>query len=349
MSTPNEAALLAEANRINYRLRSTFFYRKLKEYNTLAFPLAVAELYRGEHLYDWGDRAQWGIGEDAFTYVRDHPDLHLIQVFCHPRLIREHPTLLAYYRHVAALSQKAVGYLTKINVKVYETDAANRKSLRADRAFALARLFNEHISLIVDSSIQSLTREELYGILLTSTGAQIDGSWRNAIGEEAEKVVQRLLIKEAKERNLLAAFIPRIGTAIEVYDPDKLDEQLGNIERYRGFMLNNRTSVLFSSDPDVSLLDVHGNTACAIEVKGGADPAGALERYGAAKKSFEEARRITPGVPTLLIASCITTEVHSRIREDPVITSYYNLTEVLTEGAVAYDTLMNEIFGYLGA
>ncbi len=347
--SPDEAELLIEANRINYRLRSTFFYRKLKEYNTLSFPLAVAELYRGEHLYDWSGHASWGIGEDAYTFIRDHPDLHLIQVFCHPRLIREHPKLLAYYRNGAALSQKAVGYLASgINVKVYETDSENRAPLREDQALTLACLYNEHISLIVDSSIQSLTRDELFGLLLTSTGAQIDGSCRNAIGEEAEKVVQRLLVKETKDRNLLAALIPRVGTTIELHDPDKPDEQLSSIERYRGFVLNNRTSVLFSSDPDISLLDAHGHTACAIEVKGGADKAGALERYGAAKKSFEEARRVTPGVPTLLIASCITAEVHSRIKIDPLITSYYNLTEVLTEGAAAYTKLMDEVFGYLG-
>lgn len=53
-------------------------------------------------------------------------------------------------------------------------------------------------------------------------------------------------------------------------------------------MLSNHTSILFSSEPDISLLNNQGTTIGVIEVKGGADPAGALERYGAAKKSFEE-------------------------------------------------------------
>ena len=114
----DEAAQLLEANRINYRLRSTFFYRKLKEYNTLAFPLMIMQLYPVEHLYDWEGRAEWGIGEDAFSYVSGNSDLHLIQVFCHPRLLREHPQLLAYYRNIAALSQKAVGYWARVNVNV---------------------------------------------------------------------------------------------------------------------------------------------------------------------------------------------------------------------------------------
>lgn len=312
----DEAALLAEANRINYCLRSTFFYRKLKEYNTLAFPGMVAELFSVEHLYAWEERSEWNIGEDAYTYITGNSDFHLFQVFCHPKLIREYPRLLAYYRNIAALSQKSVGYLAKagVDVKKIETDTQNRLSLSEAQALTLVRLFNEHITLIVDSSIQSITKEELYGILLASTGAQIDGSWRNAIGEEAEKVVQRLLVKEVKERNLLAALIPQKGQAIELYDPIRIQEQLGQIERYRGVLLTNRTSILFSSDPDISLLDQNGATVCALEVKGGADPAGALERYGAAKKSFEEVRRTAPGVATLLLASCITPEVHHRIK-----------------------------------
>ena len=344
----DEAALLAEANRINYRLRSTFFYRKLKQYNTLGFPAMVANLYPVEQLYDWSDRAQWQIGEDAFIYVASHPVLHLIQVFCHPRLLREHPRLLAYYRNIAVLSQKGVGYLAGVDVKKYETDVENKYALDSAQAVALASVFNEHISLIVDSSIQSMTNDELHGILLTSTGAQIDGSWRNAIGEEAEKVVQRLLVKEARERNVLAALISRAGLTVEQYDPTNAQTQVSQIERYRGFLLTNGTSMLFSSDPDVSLLNAQGTTVCAIEVKGGADPAGALERYGAAKKSFEEARRVTPGVTTILVASCITAEVRVRIASDPTISSYYNLTEMLTERSPANARFMREVYNLVG-
>ncbi len=345
----DEAALLAEANRINYRLRSTFFYRKLKEYNTLNFPSMIAQLFRVEHLYNWDDRGQWGIGEDAYGYINGHADLHLFQVFCHPKLLREHSQLVAYYRNVAALSQKAVSYLVGVDVKRYETDIENRFPLSADRAVALARLFNEHITLIVDTSIQTLTKNELYGILLTSTGAQIDGSWRNAIGIEAEKVVQRLIVKEAVARGMIAALIPRLGHAVELFNAAEVEDQVGNIEQFRGILLTNQTSILFSSDPDVSLLNAAGETVAAMEVKGGADPAGALERYGAAGKSFAEARRTAPGVTTILVASCITPEVHTRIRHDTAISSYYNLTEILSEGAAAYEQFMDEVFTLLGA
>ncbi len=346
--TLDEASLLAEAIRINYRLRSTFFYRKLKEYNTLSFSLRIEALLPVDHLYSWEGQTNWGIGEDAFAYINECASLHLIQVFCHPRLIREHSTLVAYYRNIAALSQKAVKYLVGIDVKKIETDEENRYPLTEDKARKLAYLFNEHISLIIDSSIESITKEELYGILLTSTGSQIDGSWRNAIGEEAEKVVQRLLVKEAKERNLIAALIPRVGTTIDLYNPDKLEEQLGNIERYRGVLLVNHTSILFSSEPDVSLLSNQGTTVGVIEVKGGADPAGALERYGAAKKSFEESLRSNSAAKTILVASCITAQVHARIQNDSTISTYFNLTEILSEDSTKYDQFVQEVFSLLG-
>lgn len=339
--------LLAEAHRLNYRLRSTFFYRRLKEYRTLALPGILAGLLAVEHLYNWDDRAGWGIGEDAFTFIAGHPKLKLLQVFCHPKALREYPALLAYYRNIAVLSQKAVSYLIGVNVEKYETTDENPRLLPDGQSLLLARLFNEHISLIIDSSLQSLTEEELSALLFASTGAQIDGSWRNAIGDEAEKVVQRLLIKEAMERGLLSALMPRAGSAPEPYHPEEQEAQFSDVGRYRGIMLSNQTSLLFSSEPDVALIGKTGQTLGVIEIKGGADPAGALERYGAAKKSFDQVLRHTPDAATFLVASCITPEVQQRIAGDASIFAYYNLTELVSE-PVRYQQFMNQLFSLLG-
>lgn len=322
--------LLLEAHQINYRLRSTFFYRKLKEYNVLTFPSRVADI--ASALYNWDQRADWGISEDAFTYISQHEHLKLIQVFCHPRLLSEYPALIAYYRNIAALSQKSVSYLIGVNVAKYEADQDNKRSLNDTQISSLVRLFNEHMSLIIDSSLQSFTEQELQGLLLASTGAQIDGAWRNAIGEEAEKVVQRLLVKEAVKLGLLSAFITRNGTQMtEPFTPEHLEAQLGNIESYRGIVLNNQTSILFSSEPDIRLLGKHGTTVGVIEVKGGTDPAGALERYGAAKKSFEDTLRTAPQAKTILVASCITPEALQRIDQDTTVFRYFNLTQIVKE------------------
>ncbi|HEY8325743.1 MAG TPA: XcyI family restriction endonuclease, partial [Ktedonobacterales bacterium] len=126
---------------------------------------------------------------------------------------------------------------------------------------------------------------------------------------------------------------PRLGGPLEIYDPATIDQQVGDIGRYKALMLTNQTSIVFASEPDISLLDQDGKTICVVEVKGGADPAGALERYGAAKKSFEATRRASPAALTILVASCITHEVRTRIEGDPTISTYYNLTELLDETA----------------
>ena len=109
-----------------------------------------------------------------------------------------------------------------------------------------------------------------------------------------------------------------------------------------------RSAFLFSSEPDISLLNKQGTTVGVIEVKGGADPAGALERYGAAKKSFEESRRINAQVKTILVASCITSEVQTRIQQDPAISHYFNLTEMLSD-ATTTSRFMQQIFSLLEA
>jgi hypothetical protein len=78
------------------------------------------------------------------------------------------------------------------------------------------------------------------------------------------------------------------------------------------------------------LIGVDGATDAVIEIKGGIDPAGALERYGAAKKSFEESLRLNTNVFTVLLISCITSQVKKRIKSDKTVNKYYNLTSLIT-------------------
>ncbi|NJL64415.1 MAG: XcyI family restriction endonuclease [Methylacidiphilales bacterium] len=196
---------------------SILYKRKLKELEKLlSLQEAIKALLPIQHLYDWDNKLDWCIGKDAFDYVNQHPKLQFIQVFCHPKLIREQPQLIAYYRNVAVLSQKAVISLIGIQVKRFESD-----------------------------------------------------------------------------------------------------------------------------------LDNGGKTTGVIEVKGGTDTAGALERYGAAIKSFEEARRRNSKVKTILIASCITTEVNNRIHNDKFVSCYFNLTEILSENSEQYEQFVEEVFSIL--
>ncbi len=332
--------LLIEAHRINYRLRSTFFYRKLNEYNTYRFPETIQKLIPLSKDYDWMKYNEWGISKEAYEQIKAS-ELSLIQVFSHPRLLREHPVLIAYYRNVATLSQKSVSYLGGNNVVKFEI--GEKKDLTEKQAIELSRLFNEHISLIIESAFEGFNNEHVKGLLFASTGAQIDGSWRNAIGDEAERVVQKLLMKQAIDLSLLTAFLLRDNhSSVEKFDKREAKNQLDRIKEFKGFTLNNKRSALFSSEPDISLIDADGSTIAVIEVKGGTDPAGALERYGAAKKSFEEAIRQNSKVITIFIASCITSEVEERVKKDKTIKHYFNLTAMLT-----YESKRKEFLDYI--
>ena len=126
--------------------------RQLLKYHPTLAPM-IEKLFPFAHLYNWDGRANWGIGEDAFTYIAQHENFQLMQVFCHPKLLREFPTLLAYYRNIAALSRKTVMYLTGISVAKYEVNPRNLHILDDAQALTLSRLFNGHMTLIVDSSI----------------------------------------------------------------------------------------------------------------------------------------------------------------------------------------------------
>lgn len=320
--------MLIEAHKINYRLRSTFFYRRLHEYHTFEFPSIIKELLKHASNFNWDDYKKWGITQQAFDLIQKS-GLEMIQVFSNPRLLRENPKLVAYYRNVAVLSQKATKYLIQMDPIKFED--GNRTELPEKSALAFSRLFNEHISLIVESAFEKIEKLELQGILFASTGSQIDGSWRNAIGDEAEKAVHRLLVQEAIRKKLLHAFIKKDDNSIITLKDKRSEKLLKNIKECKGIMLTNQRSILFSSEPDISVLDKNGETLLVIEVKGGIDPAGALERYGAAKKSLEESRRQNRKVKTCIIASCITNEVKTRMKRDRTISKYINLTEVITK------------------
>lgn len=315
---------LIETHKIRYRLRSTFFYNKLNEYHTYEFPQIITELIPVSNNYDWTGYDKWGVSEEAFQAIKESK-LSPIKVFSHPRLLREHPILTGYYRNVSVLSQKAVSYLVNIHPLRFEND--NEIDMGEVNALVLSRLFNEHVSLIIENVLGNISEEDINGLLFASTGAQIDGSWRNAIGEESERIVRKMLIKKAIEMSVLTAFNKKSGEVEQL--GEAISDHIERIKEYKGFTLNNKKSVLFSSEPDISLIDTDGSTIAAIEIKGGADPAGALERYGAAKKSFENSLNDNEDVETVLVASCLTPEVESRLGKDNEIKTYFNLTSLL--------------------
>jgi XcyI-like restriction endonuclease len=89
--------------------------------------------------------------------------------------------------------------------------------------------------------------------------------------------------------------------------------------------------LVFSSEPDISLRDDKDIPHLAIEVKAGGDPAGALERLGAAMKSFEQDRSLNPRLKTVYVVRAITPELQKRINQSKPFDHTYGLAELLAE------------------
>lgn len=324
VKTKNEdSELIQEANRINYSLRATFFYRKLRELGYLRIIKDVEKIVKHSRNYSWEDKKFWNITYNAWETI-EKEKIDFIRVFVHPKILVEHPGMIRYYRNVAAIPLKGVQYLA-FNVTDYET--GNRDVIQYQNALKLAKLFNSHISAIIESTL-TISFEDIKSLMFSSAGATIDGSWRNKIGEEAETMVKSYIIRLCLNENLIDCMIDR-NRSPEPFD--KKVDYIANILDYKGAKLKNQKSILFSSEPDIIFIDKSGKSIAVIEVKGGADPAGALERLGAIKKSFDQARRDNPDVKTILLVSCITKEMGARLPSDKLIDSIFNLTSIIND------------------
>lgn len=100
----------------------------------------------------------------------------------------------------------------------------------------------------------------------------------------------------------------------------------------------------YGSEPDILFQWESGAaplTVATIEIKGGKDPAGALERLGAMQKSFEET---PPGCVNMLIAGVITYEMESRVENMGVIKVF--LLDDLAHDGEEWIDFLNEVFHY---
>jgi len=306
-----------EYERLQYQLRGSFFLRKLGEFLRLK-----AEIYKiSQPNLQWNNLEQMGISKPAWETIKSNKiKPHL--VFCHPEIISSKPQLIAYYRLLAVYSQKGV---QRLAFGVQDLEDNPKGTLEAKNASILAQLFNQQISSLLEQNPQ-ISLEELHLLAVMNFGTQVNGSWRNEIGNEGSRKVKELLLNFFSKQKLLKD--------IELLNGDKIGAasiSAISIEEIRKMRLKNGYQFVFASEPDVSILDPSDKLEGAIEIKAGLDPAGALERYGAAKKSFDKALAQNKSAITIYLASCITDEVKNRIESDRLVRKEFDLTKILTD------------------
>lgn len=315
----NQSDLQREAEQTRYTLRSSFFYRVHSSWPNL---LRTAELAK-QLAVDWEARQELGISESAWKRI-DKEHIDPVLVFCHPEVIRATPPLIAYYRCLALLPQKGA---QRLAYSTQQFESGTRTNLTQRQAAKLAQIFNGLISLLIESD-PKWSLEKAHMAALLNLGTQVNGSWRNEIGAEGSRRVKELLVIHFAEAGLVAAAVRIDGSKIEVGALTGAIEA-PPIEIIRAFRTRSGHTFTFGSEPDISIHNADAVLISTIEVKYGLDPAGALERYGAAKKSFEQATRENRRVHNIYLASCITPEVRHRIDEDRLVNEDFNLTEVL--------------------
>ena len=316
-----------EVTKESYLLKSTFFYSKLKSngYFDLFMDVQKLSSIEGASL-NWNQRDKWKISASAWdTLAKNSIDPML--VFLHPKILQLNPAFLKYYRSVAMISQKGLKALTGVsNIEKIEQGKVESGKLPQKSVNSIVAIINEILSLVV-SLATDLDSNEIQGMMYATAGTNIDGSWRNSIGAEGERVIRSIILKEVLAHDEVSSITDRQNktTAISELQANKVIDDIDTIKTVN---LINGYSVLFSSEPDISMFNDEGAIVGIIEIKAGLDPAGALERLGAMFKSFENTLAEYPDAVTILVASCITDEVEARLGASMSVRQKYITTEI---------------------
>ena len=256
-----------------------------------------------------------------------------LSVFCHPDMLIEEPFVSLYYRGISGMSLKEVANQAR-PVTTWERppDERRRKpSVSEEAARQVSGLYNSVISSIIENTT-NWTLENGYRNIIASLGISFDGSMRNTAGRIPEQRIRRLLLQMTQRHGLLVS--------PEYSDPDSVPMAPPN----GNYKLSDDFVMAFSSEPDVAfrrgpLLEA------TIEIKGGIDPAGALERLGAAEKSAQAAMEANRRCKNFLVAGVITDEMRRRLDQGRFFERDFLLVELLTLPS-SQDEFFDEIFNH---
>ena len=237
-------------------------------------------------------------------------------VFAHPSILQDHPQTSQYYRGISLLSQKRVADIAR---PVSAWEGGERKTPPAtEDCLTVARLYNTVISSIITGST-NWTLQNGYRNTLATMGIGLDGTFRNMIGQDAEALIKNRIAEWLRHHSLLPN--------------DPSDPVL--------FHLPNDTTMRFGSEPDI-LFERNEETIATIEIKGGKDPAGALERLGAMQKSFDAT---PPGCVNILVAGVVTSEMQHRLSQIGVVKVF--LLDELAHDGEPWETFTTEVFHHV--
>jgi hypothetical protein len=295
--------------------KSEFFHQKLHEWELLEIAYEIEDI-KGEEL-EW-DLKELNISPKAWNRVI-HRGIKPIRVFSHPDVLKGNSKRVSYYRMLAMVSQKS---MSKVGLAVngYED---GRKNFDDIMALKVSKHLNRIISILIEHDEKIDAREfDLWRGM--AAGSQAQGSWQNMKGDRAEVVVKELIQKRIREKGLV------------------IEESIhGKSEKLR---LKDGRILVMSSEPDIGIYK-NDIIQIAVEIKGGIDPAGVLERFGAALKSLRRAKQENPKSVTILIMQgvSLTSKAEEEINKSKRIIDYFFTIEDL----ISNEDLREQLFKVL--
>lgn len=292
--------------------RSGLFAERLRQRTDVTLRRLIEEFAEG-HRLDFTPLSNLMISVKAWDYVNTIEAAPAL-VFAHPELLRQLPETSQYYRGLALLSQKQVGQMA-VSVDSWE-NRTRKRPIKIENCQRVARLYNAVISSIVENS-SGWTLENGYRNIIATMGISLDGMYRNRIGRMAEELIKTRIANWLDRRELI----------LSDHDTD--------------YLLVDGVNMQFGSEPDIKF-ERGDRLLATIEIKGGTDPAGALERLGAMMKSFDET---PPGCVNFLIAGVVTNEMQARLEQIGVVKTF--LLHELQEGGEIWNDFTYELFHHV--
>jgi hypothetical protein len=259
----------------------------------------------------WEPLEELMIDEEVWDYAVRRKGYNPKLVFCHPGVLTSQPQTSLYYRGLCGLSLKAArDYFGAVD----NLESGNQRArLSEEKALRMSRVYNTFICSLIRSST-AWTLENGKRTIIATLGITLDGKMRNRIGEIAEDRIRTLVVEWLMDRRLVLEPKPCKQTS-----PEKLPTEC---------VLRNGVTMRFGSEPDIAFT-IADEYLAVVEIKGGIDPAGALERYGAATKSFQHATSVSPHCQTYFLTAVFTDELTNRINKDRLVDRSFNIVEML--------------------
>ena len=285
---------------IDQLAKSGFFHQKLHEWRLIEVAQQIDQI-KGETL-NW-DKTSLEISQQAWNKII-HRGVKPIIVFAHPDVLTTLSRSMSYYRMLAMVSQKSMSQVGLSTVRYEEG-----RLPKAEVAETIAKHLNKIISKLIETDETIDAREfDLWRAM--AAGSQAQGSWQNTKGRKMEIVIQGVIRRRLHEHELISK----------------------NIDDNSRVTLIDHRVVVFADEPDIGFYEGE-KIISAVEIKGGIDKSGVLERVGAAIKSLSRTKEENSNSITILVLQEVSMTPQSIVdlQTNQKVVNYWFTVEELLE------------------